>query len=204
MEKQICKAGYKDPELDPEVAARRNELFQKYVAPYYNMIYKLCMNYTYNPANVPENYNGVLINFYRRIETYDPNKSIRTWLHIVTKRQIAELERKRKVHDNRSDDYDIAELCKHSDNQSSNAMGIENYREMYSDEILAVLDTMKPTHRDALLLQEAGYSIKEIAEIEHSKGSLKSRNTETIKSRLFLARQYLKKHLTRDGKRKID
>lgn len=204
MEKQICKTEYRDPELDPEVAARRNKLFQQYVAPYYNMIYKLCMNYTYNPVNVPENYNGVLINFYRRIETYDPNKPIRTWLHIVTKRQIAELERKRKVHDNRNDDYDIEELCKYSDKQSSNSMGIDNYRDVYSDEILAVLDSMKPTHRDALLLQEAGFSIKEIAEIEHNKGVLKSRNTETIKSRLFLARQYLKKHLTRDGKRKID
>lgn len=162
------------------------------------------MNYTYNPANVPENYNGVLINFYRRIETYDPNKSIRTWLHIVTKRQVAELERKRKVHDNKNDDYDIAELCQCSDKQSSNIMGVDNYREMYSDDILAVLDSMRPTHRDALLLQEAGYSIKEIVEIEHNKGTLKSRNTETIKSRLFLARQYMKKHLTRDGKRKTD
>lgn len=162
------------------------------------------MNYTYNPANVRENYNGVLINFYRRIETYDPNRPIRTWLHIVTKRQVAELERKRKVHDNKDDDCDIDDFCNRPDTVSANSMGIENYREMYSDDILSVLDSMKPIHRDALLLQEAGYSIKEIVEIEHNKGTLKSRNTETIKSRLFLARQYLKNNLTRDGKRKIN
>ena len=29
----------------------------------------------------------------------------------------------------------------------------------------------------------------------------KSKNIDTVKSRLFLARQYLKKHLNRDGKR---
>ena len=83
-------------------------------------------------------------------------------------------------------------------------MGIDNYRELYNDEILSVLDEMKPIHRDAFLLQEAGYSLKEIVEIEHRKGTLKSKNIETVKSRLFLARQYLKKHLTRDGKRVSD
>lgn len=206
MEKTIHEAGFTDPELDPQVASLRNKLFEKYVAPYYNMIYKLCMNYTFDPANVQENYNEVLINFFRRIETYDPNRSIHTWLHIVTKRQIAELERRRSRHNNKSDDHDIEDLCNRSENSepSANVMGIDNYRELYNDDILAVLDSMKPIHKDALLLQEAGYSLKEIADIEYNKGTLKSRNIETVKSRLFLARQYLKKHLTRDGKRKFD
>lgn len=207
MEKSVCEAGYSDPELNPEVASLRNRLFEQYVSPYYNMIYKLCMNYTYDPANVQENYNEVLINFYRRIETYDPSRSIHTWLHIVTKRQIAELERRRARHSNRNDDYDIEDYsncAQYVSKPSANIMGVDNYRELYCDDILAVLDSMKPIHKDALLLQEAGYSLKEIAEIEYNKGTLKSRNIETVKSRLFLARQYLKKHLTRDGKRKFD
>lgn len=207
MEKPIHEAEYSDPELDQEVASLRNALFEQYVAPYYNMIYKLCMNYTYDPANVQENYNEVLINFFRRIETYDPNRSIHTWLHIVTKRHIAELERRRKRHDNKDFDHDIENLSDYTPAEiepSSNAMGIDNYYELYNDDILAVLDSMKPIHKDALLLQEAGYSLKEIAEIEYNKGTLKSRNIETVKSRLFLARQYMKKHLTRDGKRKFD
>lgn len=207
MEETVCEAGFIDPELNPEVASLRNALYEKYVAPYYNMIYKLCMNYTYDPANVQENYNEVLINFFRRIETYDPNRSIHTWLHIVTKRQIAELERRRKRHNNKNDDHDIEDFsnCTQASTEpSANVMGVDNYRELYNDDILAVLDSMKPIHKDALLLQEAGYSLKEIAEIEYNKGTLKSRNIETVKSRLFLARQYLKKYLTRDGKRKFD
>lgn len=206
MEKQICEAILTDPELDPEVASVRNALFEKYVAPYYNMIYKLCMNYTYDPANVQENYTEVLINFYRRIETYNTSRSIHTWLHIVTKRQIAELERRRKRHDNKSYDQDIEclESVLDRDEPSANVMGIDNYRELYNDDILAVLDSMKPIHREAFLLQEAGYSLKEIAEIEYNKGTLKSRNIETVKSRLFLARQTLKQNLTRDGKRKVN
>ena len=196
-----------DTELDPKVAERRNSLFDQYVKPYLNMVYKLCINYTYNSANVEENYTEVLVNFYRRIETYDPERSILTWLHIVTKRQIAEIERKRKQHDNKDYDHDIesfVDIVSERDEPSGNVMGIDNYREFYNDDILSVLDQMKSIHKDAFLLQEAGYSLKEIAEIEFNKGTLKSRNIETVKSRLFLARQYLKNHLTRDGKRKAN
>ena len=198
-----------DPEVTPEVVKKRTELYNKYVAPYYNMIYKLCMNYTYDPANVEENYTEVLVNFYRRIDTYDPTRSIHTWLHIVTKRQVFELERRRRRHDNKSYDIDIEDYGEcdwmANDNHiSGNVMGVDNYRELYNDDILSVLDSMKPIHRDAWILQQAGYSLKEIAEIENQKGTLKSRNIETVKSRLFFARQYLRKNLTRDGKRKVD
>lgn len=205
MGTQICpEEQLIDKETDPEVAARRNELFNQYVVPYYNMIYKLCIKYSYKSQNVQENYIEVLINFFRRIETYDPSRPIRTWLHICTKRHIYSMERKRVAEDNADCDHDIEDLgdtILDDDEVIGNVMGIDNYRELYNDDILAVLDEMKPIHRDAFLLQEAGYSLKEIVEIEYQKGTLKSKNIETVKSRLFLARQYLKKHLTRDGKR---
>ena len=107
MERKVCEAEEYDREVDPEVARRRNELFQQYVMPFQNMIYKLVMNYTYDSWNVEENYNEVLINFFRRIETYDTSRPIRTWLHIVTKRMVAELERRRKRHDNKNYDRSI-------------------------------------------------------------------------------------------------
>ena len=206
MENEVCNPEY-DKERDPAVIARRTDLFNKYVKPYYNMIYKLCMNYSNCQDNVEENYTEVLVNFYRRIETYDPSRSIHTWLHIVTKRQVFELERQRQKHNNKDYDNDIewyGDNIIDDSEVSGNAMGIDNYRQLYNDEILSVLDEMKPIHRDAILLQEAGYSLREIADIEYAKGTLKSKNIETIKSRLFLARQYLKKHLTRDGERVTD
>lgn len=194
-----------DKETDPEVIARRHELYDKYVAPFYNMIYRLCIRYSYKPCNVQENYTEVLANFYRRIETYDPSKSIRTWLHIVTKRQIRAIEKRRQAHiDRDNDDHDIEEYSESIIDEStvsSNVMSIDNYRELYNDDILSVLDELKPIHRDAFLLQQAGYALNEIVEIEYQKGSLKSKNIETIKSRLFFARQYLQRNLTRDGER---
>ena len=209
MENKVCETNKRphDPELDPKVIELRTRLFNQYVAPYFNMIYKLCMDYTYDRANVEENYTEVLVNFYRRINTYDPSRSIRTWLHIVTKRQVAELERRRKRHDNKCYDIDIEDYgdsVENDEHVSWNTMGLENYRELYNDDILEVLDSMRPIHRDAWLLQQAGYSLKEIAEIEYAKGALKSKNIETVKSRLFFARQYLRKNLTRDGERRTD
>ncbi len=169
------------------------------------MVYKLVMQYSSSPSNWEENYTDVLVNLYRYIETYDESKSIKTWLHIVTKRHVFELERRRRAAANFDDDKDIEVFEDITDDEpSSNCMGVDNYREYYSDAILEVLDMMKPIHRDALILQEAGYSLKEIVEIEHKKGTLASKNIETIKSRLHLARQFMKKHLTRDGERKAD
>jgi RNA polymerase sigma factor (sigma-70 family) len=203
MEDQI-RQGDTDPELDPEVAEARNLLFKKYVDPYLNMIYRLCIHYTCDSANVEENYTEVLVNFYRRIGTYNPEMSILTWLHIVTKRQVAEIERRRRRQREREVSCEGMEDILDGATTSGRVMGIDNYRELYNDDILFALESMKSIHRDAFLLQNAGYSLKEIVEIEFNRGTLKSRNVETVKSRLLFARTHMKNHLTRDGKRKTN
>lgn len=196
-----------DNELNPEVASRRNALFDKYIRPYFNMIYKLCIRYSDSSVDVEENYSIVLTTLFRGIETYDPSREIKTWIHIVTKRQVFEINRKRAKEDNRDRDHDIhvvSEDLLEDDTPSANCMCLENYRQLYNDDILAALDSMKPMYKEALLLQMAGYSLQEIADIEFEKGNLSSRNIDTVKSRLFLARQYMREKITRDGKRKTD
>lgn len=193
--------------ISDEVTQRRNALFQQYVKPYFNMIYKLCIKYTFDKQFVDDNYNESLTNIYRYIETYNSDMSIRTWIHIVTKRCVVDLDRKRAKSNIWSYDQEVDSFGNNILNDekfNSNVMNMENYRDLYNDEILQALDELKPIHRDALLLQQAGYKLNEIAEIEFRKGTLKNRNIETVKSRLFLARQRLQKILTRDGKRKTD
>ena len=82
---------------------------------------------------------------------------------------------------------------------SGNCMGMDNYGELYNDHILKALRQLKPTYREALLLQQAGYKLTEIMEIAYRKGNLKNRNIETIKSRLFLAKSQMRKLLMRNG-----
>jgi len=195
--------------VSDETAARRKALFDQYVMPYDRMIYKLCMRYTFNPDDTRENYWEVLTNMYKYIETYDPNRPIRTWLHIVTKRCVYELDQRRQRHierRNRDNDIEIYESAEEfadvEATENCDIVDISNYKELYDDDILYALEQLKPSYRRALLLQQAGYKLKEIAEIEHKNGALDSCNIETVKSRLFLARQQLQQLLTRNGKRR--
>lgn len=193
-----------DVDCLPEVIARRTALFNKYIRPFSNMIFKLCKDYSWKPQNVEENYSEVMVNFYRRIETYDTNRPIKAWIHTCVKHQVWACERQRQAHNNKSDDLDIEDYkddILDYEHVSGNVLGVDNWREHYNSDIIEVLEELKPRHRDALILQEAGYSLKEIAEIEYAKGSLKTPNIETIKSRLRLARQHLKNNITKDGQR---
>lgn len=193
-----------DVECDPEVIARRTALFNRHIKPFINMIYKLCKEYSWSPDNVEENYSEVMINFYRRIETYDDTRPIRAWIHTCVKHQVWACEKQRQAHNNKDYDNDIEDYEEEllaDDHVSSNILGVDNWRQLYNSDIVEVLEELKPRHRDALILQESGYSLKEIAEIEFAKGSMKSPNIETIKSRLRLARQHLKENITKDGQR---
>lgn len=205
-ESQVARRGY---ELNPETAKRRNALFDQYIKPYFNLVYKLCMKYSASPATVKENYSLVLTNLYRGIETYDPEKPIMTWIHICTKRHVIEHEKRRaREKELRDNDHEVGDLSGGEivdfDRPSANLMDEHNWRQFYNDDIIQALDSLNPIHRDALILQEAGYSLKEIAEIEYKKGRLESRNIDTVKSRLFLARRTLMKKLNRNGTKKTD
>ncbi|WP_165020895.1 RNA polymerase sigma factor [Dysgonomonas sp. ZJ279] len=194
--------------LNNEESVRiRTELFNRHVYPHRNLIFKLCIRYTYSPADIEDNYNEVLINFFKYIETYDPARSIQTWLHIVTKRFIADLTTRRNARHKTTDDVDVTRLADgmpDEDEVSSNCMGMDNYAEMYNDDILEALSEIKPIYREALLLQQAGYKLSEIMEICYKKGNLKTKNIETIKSRIFLAKQQIRKLIDRNGEKRID
>lgn len=208
METTYPRTAAEYPTISDEVATRRNALFDQYVTPYLRMIYKLCMRYTFNPNDTQDNYVEVLTNMYKYIESYDSERSIHTWLHIVTKRCVFDMDQRRKRQqdmlndDNDVDSFSVSNNFTEIGEVSAGAMSIDNYRELYSDDVLYALDQLKPQYKRALLLQQAGYKLKEIAEIEYRNGALDSRNIETVKSRLFLARQQLQQLLTRDGKRR--
>ena len=184
-------------------AAVRTELFNRYVLPHKNLIYALCIRYTFRREDIADNYNEVLVNFFRYIHTYKPERSIQTWLHIVTKRFVYDLNLRRRLPT--TDDvsiYDLPTGVLTGEDTHTNSMGMDNYREFYNDDILRALGQLKPIYREALLLQQAGYKLHEIMEITFRNGTLKSRNIETVKSRLFLAKQQLRELITRDGEHK--
>lgn len=167
----------------------------------------MCIQFTWNQEDVEDNYSEALVNFYRYIDSYDPSRSVKTWIYAVTKRLLADLNsrnRNRLPSNDNVDVRDIAGYIQTDEEPGENYMGMDNYREYYSDAVLAALDRLKPSYREALLLQQAGYKLGEIMEIAYRNGSLKNRNIETVKSRLFLAKSQMRKLLTRDGESRVE
>ena len=64
---------------------------------------------------------------------------------------------------------------------------------------LSLIHILNPIYREALLLQQAGYKLEEIMEIALRRGTLATRNIETVKSRLFLAKLKMRQMIDRDG-----
>lgn len=193
----LSEAELKDIEL-------RTELFNRYILPNRNLVYRLCIRYTFSQENIADNYSEALVNFFRYITTYDPQRSLLNWIHIVTKRFVMEQNR-RHGRLPVSENVDISKLSSSlsdEDETHGNAMGMDNYREFYNDDILAALDQLKPIYREALLLQQAGYKLEEIVEISYRNGNMKSRSMDTMKSRIFLAKQQMRKLITPDGEKR--
>lgn len=196
-----------NPSSGDESAIRRAVLLRKYVMPHKNLIYSICIKYTFNQEDVEDNYIEALTNFFKYMDSYDPTRPVKTWIYAVTKRLVADLNSRNRSRTPQDDNIDIGELCSalpFDDEPSENCMGMDNYREFYNDDILWALDRLKPIYREAFLLQQAGYKIGEIMEITYRNGTLQARNIETVKSRLFLAKTQLRNLLTRDGERRVE
>ena len=196
-ERPLSEEEIKDIEL-------RTELFNRYILPNRNLVYRLCIRYTFLQEDIADNYNEVLVNFFRYITTYDPQRSLLNWIHIVTKRFVMEQNRRhgRLPVSESVDVFKLASSLSDEDETYGNAMGMDNYRELYNDDILAALDQLKPIYREALLLQQAGYKLEEIVEISYRNGNMKSRSMDTMKSRIFLAKQQMRKLITPDGEKR--
>ncbi|MDL2320210.1 sigma-70 family RNA polymerase sigma factor [Alistipes sp. OttesenSCG-928-B03] len=192
--------------LSNESIQERTRLFEKYILPNLNLVYSISIRYSYDPQDVQDNYNEALANLFRYIGTYDPEKNLQTWIWVVCKRLIYDLNSKRRNH-KLTDDVDVEDIASEvvdDDHISGNYMGMDNYEQFYNDDILDALSKIKPIYREALLLQQAGYKLEEIMEISYRNGSLKSRNIETVKSRLFLAKQQMRNLINRDGEANDD
>ena len=174
---------------------KKRELFDKYVMPNYDFVRKLCERYTASRHDVDENFNGVLLNLYLYIETYDENRDLKNWLHIVTKRYVLGINRKRV-----KDTGFVLDI----ENVPYEALGYEEMtcsygKRQYRDGLLMALDLMPKIYRKAFEMQMSGYSLKEIAKILNESGELESNNINTVKTRVFNARKFLRKHVDREG-----
>lgn len=207
MEAQSKGSGIEFRAISDEDIRRKHKLFYQYVVPYQNMIYKLVIQYSMQKSHIDDNYVECLANYYKYIETYNPSMSIKTWLHIICKRFVHDLEERRMKQAQPTDDLNIEnspEFTHEPNNSEDDILNCRNWVDIFNDDEIEALNSLKPIYREAFLLQHAGYKLNEIVEISFRNGNLKSKNIDTIKSRLFLARQFLQRKLTREGERRTD
>lgn len=199
MKKKNTDKSYHDTE---ESIQQRRILFEKLILPNINLVYRLSMRFSNDSQDIAENYNECLTNLFRYVHTYNPEKSLANWIFICCKRLIYDLNKKRGIYkktDNVNPENIISHYSEDESEVSGNSMGLSNYSELYNDDILRALNRLNPIYREALLLQQAGYKLEEIMEITHRNGTLKTPNIETVKSRLFLAKQKMRQMIDRDG-----
>lgn len=182
---------------------KRNELFEIYVKPYMNFIYWLVIKYTSHRFYIDEFYNEVLLIFYKHIHTYDPNRRIQTWLHVIVSRAVGRLNRR---YSNTLSEYDLSQIADdyyYYDIEPSRKVDyLTNYRLLFNDDILWALNKLSSVQRETLLLHLSGYSDNEIVNISFKSGTLKNKHTETVKSRLFIARKHMRRMIDENGNRR--
>lgn len=143
--------------------------------------------------------------FIKYIHTYNPERGpVKTWLYAVASRAVRTLNASRRqglVYE-----YDLSRIADdfyyYDVETSSKADYLTNYRLFFSDDILWALDQLNAVYRETLLLFLSGYKMREIAHISYCAGSLESKNIETVKSRLRLARKQMRRMIDKGGNRR--
>lgn len=166
--------------------SEKTELFNRYILPEKEFIYQLCVKYSKSKDECKELYSEVLINIFNGIETYNSQLHIRPWLYIVVKRFIGNLYLQQAKH-SKIDFVDIENMpipAIDTGYVSSDCIGIDNFHQCYSDDILQALNLVNPVARKAVLLQQAGYKMAEIAEKLYKAKLIKKPSIESVKYHL--------------------
>lgn len=177
----------------------KDRLFEKYIRPNLDFIYSLTSHYTDRRQDIDANYNYVITQMYRYIASYDSSKPLNTWLHIVTKRYCYNQNKERaKV----NSIYDGMQF--RADGELPTGSGVYEINpftllDSVSDDMYYALTKIPFENLSALLLQVQGYSVKEITEIEYTRGHIPRQCEDLIKRRLAICRKELKEILKSRG-----
>ena len=78
--------------------------------PHKNLIYSICIKYTFNQEDIEDNYIEALANFFKYMDSYDPARPVKTWIYAVTKRLVADLNTRNRSRTPADDNAQIGEL----------------------------------------------------------------------------------------------
>jgi RNA polymerase sigma-70 factor, ECF subfamily len=160
--------------------------FEELVARYGRELYGLALFLTGQASDAEDVVQETLLGAYERIGSFEFRSSVRTWLSRILVNQAARHQRSKRVRK-------LAQPVRLSEASQELLKGTATGSAVTASEIrmdvLEVLQTLKPEHKEVVVLRELdGMSYEEIAEVL-------SIPQGTVESRLFRARQELKELL---------
>lgn len=172
------------PDLELARRAQKGEesAFHELVDRYANELFKLAFSLTGAVDGAEDVLQETFLGAFQGLDSFEGRSSVKTWLIRILVKQAAKYHRYRRIRKTESID-DISEV-------SSSAFSVRD-----SDltiDIKTMIKTLSTEHREVIVLRELqGFSYEEMAEILGIPRG-------TVESRLFRARQELKKRFRDD------
>ena len=202
MENAVVQKMKPQKDLRPNYA-----LYREYIEPQMEYVRFLVMRYIGNKNEVDEYCHLAAINLCKYIHTYDRTKSLKTWIHIVVKRQMYGFNKRDFTESLRKDrdfngDFEFNGTPTGHKELSADDSGTcgENLFDNLSDEVMAVLQNIPATQLSAFMLHYQGYSFEEIAQMGdgyNGASPVKALSVSTVASRVYAAKRRLKKELAK-------
>lgn len=195
------KKGRKRGGASPISETEQKALFQKYIAPNLTSIKSLTVRYTDKYQDVEDNYNYVLAQMYSYIYSYDPSKSLETWIHIVTKRACFNQNDRRTQYLSIQTDLEFCSSDVLHQHGTANMVDASfgSLADNLSDDVYAALMQIDPCKLSPFLLYAQGLGIREITKMEWKAGHLEKKSEDVIKSRIYWAKKQLQYILKQYG-----
>jgi RNA polymerase sigma-70 factor (ECF subfamily) len=170
------------------VTAGRREAFDQEILPHLDLLYRVALRYTREPARAEDLVQDSLLKAFRSWESFQPGTSARAWLLAIMRNTFINLYRREKLE---PITLDLERL----DLQPTTADAEENdpegafFDQIVDQRILRALDTLPLDFREVLVLSDVeGLPYAEIAQALDIPAG-------TVKSRLFRARKLMQKDL---------
>ena len=190
---------YGSEAADPQQAlleglkAGESEAYEQLLAEYQDKIYRLAWRMTRNDADAEEVVQNVFLQIFRKIDTFEGNSALSTWIYRVTSNAALMLLRSRKKNtDSLEDAFPRYSEDGHVEDPEPSWGDLPEER-FLSDEALGKVDDavakLAPEYRAVFVLRDVeGQSTEEVAEAL-------GLSVSAVKSRLHRARMFLRKRL---------
>jgi RNA polymerase sigma-70 factor (ECF subfamily) len=173
-----------DAELVQACLAGENQAFETLVRKYHQAIYNLALRMVKEPEDAEDIAQSVFVKAYEKLDTYKPSHQFFSWIYRIGINESINFAKKRK----RLDEYESG-VSGFREETPEDEVGDDDLGEQIADAIML----LKVDYRMVIVLKHFhDYTYQEMSDVLDIP-------EKTVKSRLFSARQQLRRILESEG-----